>query len=116
MQHVLLAMAIVVAGCASGNRGGEPEEGALVPSLEVSTGGSSVDLVLQVTNPSEEPVELNFASGQIYDFVVLEGEREIWRWSEDQMFTQALRRERLGPGESRRFEAQWRPRPGPMAS
>jgi hypothetical protein len=84
-------------------------EGLLLPSLQVYTAGEEVMFVLLITNTSSDPVEVNFTSGQSFDFTVAAGQREVWRWSEEQMFTQALRSERLEPGESRRYEATWRP-------
>jgi hypothetical protein len=57
------------------------------------------------------PVELNFRSGQTYDFEVRDGRTLLWRWSDEQSFTQALRREWLEPGATLRFEAMWRPDP-----
>jgi hypothetical protein len=84
-------------------------EGPLLPSLQVYTEGEEVMFVLQVTNVSDDPVEVNFDSGQSFDFSVESDQREVWRWSAAQTFTQALRSERLEPGESRRYEATWRP-------
>lgn len=89
-----------------------PTGGPLASSLQVEPGGDSVHLVFGVTNTSAEPVELNFSSGQSSDFVVLEGEREVWRWSADRFFTQALRSETLAPGETARYEASWTPPAG----
>lgn len=83
----------------------------LVASVQVEPQGDSVHFVLQVTNASEQPVALEFTSGQSYDFVVHRGERELWRWSEGQFFTQALRSETLPPGETLRYQASWAPLP-----
>jgi hypothetical protein len=65
-----------------------------------------------VTNTTEGPLDLTFPTGQSFDFVVSDGGREIWRWSAEQMFTQAIRHEQLGPGETQRHEATWEPPPG----
>lgn len=101
-----------LAGCATSPSPESNSEGPLLPTLQVTTGSGVVRFALQVTNVSESPVELNFRTGQSAEFVVRRGGEEIWRWSDDQMFTQALRREVLGPGESRTYEAEWRPSPG----
>ncbi len=54
-------------------------------------------------------MEMSFPTGQTYDFIVRQGTREVWRWSADRRFTQALRTETLGPGETLRFEEEWAP-------
>jgi Intracellular proteinase inhibitor len=79
----------------------------LLPSMQVYTMGEEVNLVLQVTNTSRGALELTFPTGQTYDFAVRRGGREVWRWSEGQVFTQAVREERLEPGETVRHEARW---------
>lgn len=101
-------LVLLGAGCAGTTAGGTMN-GPLLPSLQASTLDDSVHFVLQVTNTGTEPVELRFRSGQSHDFVVLDGEREIWRWSGEMMFTQALRRETLAPGATLTFEEAWRP-------
>jgi hypothetical protein len=99
---------LLLVACARIN--GQPPAGPLMPSLQATAVGDSVHFVLQVTNVSERAVELNFRSGQSYDFVVQdEAGRELWRWSADMMFTQALRRERVEPGATLVFEESWRP-------
>lgn len=118
MRKLLLhaALAILLAGtsaCAPrGTVSQTPAGGPLVSSLQVEPSADSVRLVLQVTNAQDAPVELEFRSGQSFDFVVLQGERELWRWSADRMFTQALRSETLAPGETRTYTASWAPPAG----
>lgn len=85
----------------------------LITSLSVET-GDTVRLTLQVTNPSTAPVAVTFSSGQSYDFVVRPAGAgaEVWRWSADMGFTQALRTLTLGPGETWTFTERWTPPPG----
>lgn len=83
----------------------------LVSSLRVET-GDTVVLTLQVTNPSAAPVAFNFSSGQSYDFAIRSGGAEVWRWSGDRGFTQALRTLTLAPGETWTFGERWTPPPG----
>lgn len=109
---LLLGMVAVMATCGNLGAAGGGGTAGLLPSLQVTTSGDSVHLLLQVTNAGSAAMELQFRSGQTYDFAVLQGERELWRWSNDQMFTMALRSERWEPGETRRYEAVWRPAPG----
>ena len=91
----------------AGNAGGGA--GPLVVTLQTDAAPDSVRFTLQVTNSSGEPVTLRFSSGQSYDFSVRDGAAEVWRWSGDMMFTQALRAETLAPGETRSWSEAWRP-------
>ncbi len=101
------------AGRDSAMAGNEDATGArrgLASSLEVAVRPDSMLLALHVTNASEDTVRLEFRSGQRYDFVVKDGSgREVWRWSEGRMFTQALGREVLEPGATLTYTAGWRP-------
>ena len=112
---VLAVAAGVAVGCTaapgpgSEQMGGSPEE--LGSALNVTVAGDSVRLELHVTNATEAPLLLEFPTSQRYDFAVLEGGAEVWRWSSDMMFAQALGTEELLPGESRRYMTNW-PVPG----
>ncbi len=65
-------------------------------------------LRLHVTNVSAEPVELEFTSGQRYDFqVTTEAGEILWTWSADKSFMQALGTETLAPGASLTFSEAW---------
>lgn len=112
VQLTALSSVMLLAACAAGvngsGRASSPPPG-LVPSLQVQTTGKTVQFTFQVTNTSNAPIPLEFSSGQSFDFVVLQGGREVWRWSADQMFTQALRSEMLAPGATRTFAATWNP-------
>jgi hypothetical protein len=80
----------------------------LASSLDVNVSGGNVRLVFHVTNRSDRAVEITFPSGQRYDFAVLDSAgREVWRWSADRMFTQALQTQRLAPNETMSFDEQW---------
>jgi hypothetical protein len=81
---------------------------ALSPTLAVRVAGDTVTFVLQVANGSPSPVELDFASGQRYDFIVRNtAGAEVWRWSADQGFVQMLGTETLAAGGVLEYEAQW---------
>ena len=87
----------------------------LASSLTVSVDGS-VELVFHVTNATAKSMELQFASGQTHEFTVLDGTgREVWRWSSDRMFTQALQTRMLGAGETLTFRERWES-PGPKGA
>lgn len=115
VQLTALSSIMLLAACAAGMNGSGPAPSpaaGLVPSLQVRPAGNTVHFTLQVSNASNAPVPLEFSSGQSFDFVVLQGGREVWRWSADQMFTQALRSETLAPGATRTYEATWSPPAG----
>jgi len=67
-----------------------------------------LDINLIVENTGSESHELTFNSGQKYDFIIMDKNgREIWRWSDGLMFTQAIITETVEPGESITYAAQW---------
>jgi hypothetical protein len=116
VSSVVIALAV---GCAPGNgRESQPEpsgdeeqhmEAGFVSSLQAETAGDSVRFTLRVTNASESPVTLTYPTGQTYDFVVQDGGAEVWRWSSDMMFTQAIRTETVAAGETLEFSEWWTP-------
>ncbi len=81
---------------------------ALSPTLGVRVEGDTVRFVLQVTNVGEQPVRLEFASGQRYDFAVVDGAgAEVWRWSAGMGFVQMIGLEELAPGATLGWEEVW---------
>lgn len=75
--------------------------------LEVTAELGAVELAFTVQNAGVEPVELAFASGQVADFAVYDGDTEVWRWSDDRLFTQAIKTATLAPGESFTETGTW---------
>jgi len=72
----------------------------LATKFDVTLEGGDVRFSLSVANTSTKNVEVNFASGQSYDFVVVDSVgREVWRWSTDRIFTQSVRNKLLGKGD-----------------
>lgn len=87
----------------------DSDSSAVASSLNVTV-GQDVRLTLHVTNPGDAPLEIRFPSGQTHDFAVLDqAGREVWRWSAERMFTQALQTRALGIGESATYEERWEP-------
>jgi hypothetical protein len=73
--------------------------------LYVRKNESDIRFALHIQNTSKKRLEIKFANGQTYDFVVLDSTgREMWRWGSARMFTQALRNKLLRAGESLEFE------------
>ena len=74
-------------------------------TISVQGGASTINFALQVVNTSKKRVEINFPSGQTYDFAVIDSVgREMWRWGGDRMFTQAVRNKLLGAGQRLEFQ------------
>src|SRR5688500_16048371 len=62
----------------------------LTPSLDVDL-EDGVRFEFQVVNEGKKKLEIDFASGRTHDLVVLDSlGREVWRWSEGRLFTQAM--------------------------
>lgn len=90
---------------------GTPEDAppSLASSLSVSI-DDSVRLRLDLTNAGATPVVLEFATAQRAEFAVEDTSgQEIWRWSEGQMFAQALGSDTIAAGETRSWDAAWDP-------
>ncbi len=82
--------------------------------LDVTVAPRGIQFALGVTNVGKKHVELNFRSGQSYDFVVVDSiGREVWRWSSGRMFTQGVQNKQLSTGDSMRAKETWTaPAPG----
>ena len=62
-------------------------------SIAVTSLGREVSARLVLNNRGEAPLVLQFNSGQIYDFILRdESGKEVYRWSADKLFNQALKR------------------------
>lgn len=84
------------------------ENGDLSSTLGVKIEPGAVHFALNVANNSEKRLELEFPSGQSYDFVVLDSiGREVWRWANGRMFTQSLRNRMLSGGDTLSFDERW---------
>jgi hypothetical protein len=65
----------------------------------------AIHFSLDLTNATKKNLELEFPSGQEYDFAVIDSSgREVYRWGKERMFTQSLQNRLLDGGETMRFE------------
>lgn len=120
MQPRVLAFLILVlavaAACGPRARSAEPAARKRVTggppvasSLDVQL-GSAVGFALHVTNNASKRLELTFPNGLTHDIVVMDTVgREVWRWSEGRMFTQALQNRVLDSDETVSYSAEWAP-------
>jgi hypothetical protein len=69
--------------------------------------GEDIQLTLTITNSGSAPAVFNFLTGQRYDFAARQDDREVWRWSKNRAFTQALSSVTVGVGETLRFREAW---------
>lgn len=89
-------------GIALGARPEPPPAGGLTVTLaldkETYRPGETIQVTLQVANPTAEPVTLPFSTSQRFDLAI-EDERgqELWRWSRGRFFLQVLGEETIHP-------------------
>ena len=70
----------------------------------------SLKFALRVVNNTTKMVEIQFPDGQTHDFVVNDSTgKEVWRWSEGRMFTQAMKSKTLKGKDDTVFEESWEP-------
>ena len=69
--------------------------------------GGPVDLKLEIKNISEEVVKLNFATNQLFDFVIYKKGVGVWRWSYDKNFDKTAIKLTIYPEEVWTFQAEW---------
>ena len=85
--------------------GTPPQLAPLKSAFIVRAEARAIHFSLDLTNASKKNFELEFPSGQEYDFTVLDSSgREVYRWGKERMFTQSLQNHILGGGETMRFE------------
>ncbi len=117
-RFLVLAFSAVALASACGPRARATDSAArkrladgppVVSSLDVQTNGN-VRFALHVTNNGGKRMELTFPSGLTHDIVVLDDVgREVWRWSQGRMFTQALQNRILDASETVSYDAEWTP-------
>ena len=79
------------------------------PSFDVKVAERTVRFALDVRNVGTKHVELDFASGQAYDFVVVDSlGREVWRWSKGRLFTQGIQNKQLSHDEAMQARELWK--------
>lgn len=129
MRFLLLATLVlpaVLAGCAdsaesrraaaqAGRGDRSPLRIALSSDRPAYPPGHPVTLTLVVENPGAAPVVITAPTGQLHDFAVLHGDREIWRWSAELAFPAQITEWTLEPGQRREFSQTWHPGPGAPA-
>jgi hypothetical protein len=76
--------------------------------IRPSDDAESLKFALRVVNNTTKMVEIHFPDGQTHDFIVKDStDKEVWRWSEGRMFTQAMRSKTLKGKDQTVFEEIW---------
>jgi hypothetical protein len=87
-----------------------PAQVKLDSRLKVDVAKQQVRFALDVRNVSKKHAELDFPSGQSYDFVVVDSTgREVWHWSSSRMFTSAMQNKQLDAGQTMEVSEAWQP-------
>lgn len=106
---LFLILVAIAGGCGDDVGGSESQAGTQKGlSLSVSfdeplRSGQAVTWTLEVHNGGPEAATLVFRSGKDGDVALVRDGREAYRWSSTRYFTQAMRQERLEPGERKKF-------------
>jgi len=116
---ILTLCAIGALAAACGPRSHTPDATTAAPAKVTTSAlpiGATMDVdvaadvrfALHIRNNSGKKVELVFPNGQTHDITVVnDAGREVWRWSADRMFTQALQTKLLTHGETLSYEERW---------
>ena len=114
---VLLLCAATVAFASSSTSRSQPptknslqrhREKAAVASTFAVNVRDGVHFTLDVRNNTPKMVELRFRNGQTHDFIVLdESGKQVWRWSEGRMFTQAYQNKLIKSKDNAVFTDRW---------
>lgn len=107
---LLVILMSLASGCGEDGGASESQGGTQQPGLSLSVSfdeplrsGKPVTWKLEVSNGGPEAATLGFRSGKDGDVALLRDGREAYRWSSTRYFTQAMREERLEPGERKTF-------------
>jgi hypothetical protein len=82
-----------------------PAAAPLKSAFVVRAEARAIHFSLDLTNATKKHLELEFPSGQEYDFAVMDSTgKEVYRWGKERMFTQSLQNRLLDGGETMRYE------------
>lgn len=78
----------------------EPMPTRLTANIDATLNAETAQVTYRVLNTTNEPITLLFRSGQQFDFILAGPTGELWRWSADRGFDDALHAQVLSPGDS----------------
>ena len=77
--------------------------------VSIDTTNGEVRFAIAVRNGTRKSVEIDFPDGRTHDFVVMDSTgREVWRWSEGRLFTQAMQNRFLSSNDSVVYDEAWK--------
>lgn len=79
----------------------------LTGTLTATVDDGAVTFAFRVANDGSDPVEASFSDAQRAECVVSDGDDEVWRWSDGQMFAMMMGSETFPAGESETYELVW---------
>jgi len=86
----------------------------LASRLKVDVAPRAVRFALDVVNVGTKHIEVDFPSGQSYDFSVVDSTgHEVWHWSKGRLFTQSVQNKQLGAGDAMQVSESWARHPTP---
>ncbi len=86
---------------------GTASSSPLTPSFDVAV-EDGVRFAFHVVNDGSKKLEVNFNDGRTHEIVVLDSVgKEVWRWSDGRLFTQAMQNKVLRTSDSLRYEGSW---------
>ena len=125
---VIVSLGVLAYACAPRSRGGDgpatarstksradratesPTTPRIESALAVNAASANHDVKFEfaVTNSGGGKAEMQFASGQTHDVVVLDTlGREVWRWSKGRMFTRLVQNKVLRNADTISFGERW---------
>jgi len=111
VRLVLLALAAIVATSSGACGGDPPARGSDELRLSISfteplRSQQPVTWTLEVENGAPTEAVLTFSSGKDGDVVLRQAGRDVYRWSGERFFTQAVRQDRLAAGERKTYRLE----------
>lgn len=77
--------------------------------VSIDTTNGVVRFAIAVHNGTRKSVEINFPNGRTHDFVVMDSTgREVWRWSDGRLFTQAMQNRFVSSKDSAIYDEAWK--------
>ncbi len=87
----------------------QPLQGLFETTMEIVDAEEKLDIHFSLKNISGKHLQIAHGSGQQYDISVYnEQGEEVYRWSYNKAFTQALIQRKLKQGDQLDFEEEWR--------
>jgi len=83
------------------------QDGALQYEFYVQKVAGSYEFHLVVTNTGSLPVPLVYATGELFDFALFDGNTLVWNYNFNQTFMQAGKEDTFEGGDQRDFKCKW---------